>query len=436
MERFLKHFRYFLLVLILSCAPILERSQTEYSWLSKILLGQSSAAGTSTPTTTTPANPVATPTSPVVIPFSLTYALSQYVFPTNTAITALLPTVTGTMTSCAVTPSLPTGLVFDTTTCSITGTPTTQTGPTTYTISATGTTGNATANISIRISSTTAFRVFGQLGNLTTGTLNNGGISANSLAQPSNVKGDSFGNVVISDYNNRRILYYSAADIALGGNITATKVYGQFGSFTCVANFNNGSCVASSANASNMGAPQSVTMDDSGNVYAEAVSRVLFFSSDANLPATRVYGQLGSFTSSTLNNGGVTADSLSSTQQMIVDKSGGIYITDTGNNRVLFYPSGSTTATRVYGQFGSFTCAIANNNGSCSGSAISANSLSGPTGVALDSGGNLYITDGTNQRILYYPAGTTTLLHWFMVSPEILRLRSWEQLPLLLMESG
>ena len=401
------------ILLICSCAPRIERSQAEYSWLSRVFSGQPVNA-----TATTTSNPVSIPppTTTVIIPFSITYTLSQYVFPANTAITALTPTITGTLASCAVTPALPVGLAFDTTTCSITGTPTTTAGPTTYTISATGTTGSATANISIRISGTTAFRVFGQLGNLTTGTLNNGGISASSLAQPSNLKADSFGNLVISDYNNRRILYYTASNIALGGNITATKVYGQFGDFTCVANFNIGGCTPGTANASNMGAPQSVTMDDSGNVYADGGSRVLFFSSDANLPATRVYGQLTStnFACTAVNNNGSCAagsagpNTLSNVQQMIVDKSDGIYISDTSNNRVLYYPSGSTTPTRVYGQFGSFTCAIANNNGSCSGSAISANSLSAPTGVAIDSVGNLYITDGGNQRILYYPAGTTT----------------------------
>jgi hypothetical protein len=69
------------------------------------------------------------------------------------------------------------------------------------------------------------------------------------------------------------------------------------------------------------------------------------------------------------------------------------------NDRVLFYPAGSTTATRVYGQGGSFTSNTANNGG------ISANSLSAPEGIALDSSGNLYVAD-QNNRVLFYPAGT------------------------------
>ena len=41
--------------------------------------------------------------------------------------------------------------------------------------------------------------------------------------------------------------------------------------------------------------------------------------------------------------------------EVALDSSGNLYVPDTGNNRVLFYPSGSTTATRVWGQLGSFT---------------------------------------------------------------------------------
>jgi hypothetical protein len=45
----------------------------------------------------------------------------------------------------------------------------------------------------------------------------------------------------------------------------------------------------------------------------------------------------------------------------------------------LFYLSGSTTATGVYGQLGSFTTNTANLGG------VSANSLENPAGLALDS---------------------------------------------------
>ena len=49
------------------------------------------------------------------------------------------------------------------------------------------------------------------------------------------------------------------------------------------------------------------------------------------------------------NNGGISADSLSGPSGVFADATG-VYIADTSNNRVLFYPGNSTTATRVYGQ--------------------------------------------------------------------------------------
>ncbi len=42
---------------------------------------------------------------------------------------------------------------------------------------------------------------------------------------------------------------------------------------------------------------------------------------------------------------------------------GGIYVTDRENHRVLHYPKDSTTADRVYGQFGSFASNPPNHNG-------------------------------------------------------------------------
>ncbi|HNC58951.1 MAG TPA: hypothetical protein PLP33_26230, partial [Leptospiraceae bacterium] len=71
--------------------------------------------------------------------------------------------------------------------------------------------------------------------------------------------------------------------------------------------------------------------------------------------ATRVYAQLGSFTTNTTNKGGVSANSFYAPNGIALDSSGNLYVADSSNNRVLYYPSNSTTATRVYGQGGSFT---------------------------------------------------------------------------------
>ena len=219
----------------------------------------------------------------------------------------------------------------------------------------------------------------------------NGGISANSLNGPYGIALDSNGNLYVADYGNNRVLYYPA------GSTTATRVYGQGGSFTTNTTNNGG------ISANSLDLPAAVALDSSGNLYVadQYNNRVLFYPSGSTT-ATRVYGQGGSFTTGGANKGGVSANSLAFPTGVAVDSSGNLYVADGDNSRVLFYLSGSTTATRVYGQCGSFTTDTANNGG------ISANSLENPAGLALDSSNNLYVADAYNSRVLFYLSGSTT----------------------------
>lgn len=84
-------------------------------------------------------------------PSALTYTGSPYSFAKGTAITTQTPTVTGTITSCTASPTLPTGLSIATTTCAISGTPTANQAATSYTVTATNSAGSTTATISIAI---------------------------------------------------------------------------------------------------------------------------------------------------------------------------------------------------------------------------------------------------------------------------------------------
>ncbi|MEZ4671367.1 MAG: NHL repeat-containing protein [Anaerolineae bacterium] len=124
-----------------------------------------------------------------------------------------------------------------------------------------------------------------------------------------------------------------------------------------------------------------------------------------------VYGQ-ADFSSGASNRGSTTAgaDTLFTPLGIARDANGGIYVADRDNHRVLYFaPDGDTTADRVYGQYGDFTAHISNNNGAGNSGAPSADSLSMPTAVALDSAGGLYVTDRDNHRVLYFAAdGDTT----------------------------
>ena len=240
-------------------------------------------------------------------------------------------------------------------------------------------------------SSTTATKVYGQAGSFISRSLNNGGITADSLNIPISSIIDLNGGLYIVDSGNSRVLYYPS------GSTTATKVYGQNGSFTSNGKNNGG------VSANSLYFPYAVDVDSNGGVYiADSYNnRVLYYPSGSTT-ATRVYGQNGNFTSNSNNNGGISANSLLAPYSVKTDTNGGIYIADTLNSRVLYYPSGSTTATRVYGQNGSFSSGFRTDN------IFSKNSLQSPFGLSLDSIGGIYTVDIGCHRALYYPSGSTS----------------------------
>lgn len=83
-------------------------------------------------------------------PSGLSYSTPP-AYTVQVAITALTPTVTGTVTSYSVSPALPSGLSISSTTGVISGTPTTVTATATYTVTATNAGGSTAAQISITV---------------------------------------------------------------------------------------------------------------------------------------------------------------------------------------------------------------------------------------------------------------------------------------------
>jgi len=84
-----------------------------------------------------------------------------------------------------------------------------------------------------------------------------------------------------------------------------------------------------------------------------------------------------------------------------IDKNRHVYVADANNNRILGYASISALtngqpATLVIGQPDFFSTT------SNQGGATSANTLSQPAGLAVDSVNNLYVADSSNNRVLVY----------------------------------
>jgi alpha-tubulin suppressor-like RCC1 family protein len=244
---------------------------------------------------------------------------------------------------------------------------------------------------------TVADRVFGQGGSFTTDTCNLGGISSSSLCQPVDVATDAAGNLYVSEgtLGNNRVLEYNTP---LTTDTLADRVFGQ-PSFTSGTPNNGGISATSLSN------PVGLEVDSAGNLYVADINnhRVLAYNTPltTNNVADRVFGQGGSFTSATCNNGGVSASSLCLPFWLASDAMNNLYVSDRNNARVLIYDAPLSTdlvADDVLGQGGSFTSTGCNTGG------ISASSVCSPGGLALDGARNLYLPDastgGPNQRVV------------------------------------
>jgi CSLREA domain-containing protein len=248
-----------------------------------------------------------------------------------------------------------------------------------------------------------ADRVFGQSGSFSTNTCNKGGvISASSLCLPSGVAVDGSGNLFVVDRGNSRVLEY---DSPLTTDTVADRVFGQGGSFT-TNDCNKGGVISASTLCGPGG--EAVDGSGNLYVGDVSNNRVLEYDSPltTDTVADRVFGQGGSFTTSDCNKVVISASTLCIPIGVVVDGAGNLYIADFNNNRVLEYASPlstDTVADKVFGQDGSFTTSTCNK-----GESVSASSLCGSDWVGADSAGNLYVSDFYNHRALEYDSPLTT----------------------------
>lgn len=206
------------------------------------------------------------------------------------------------------------------------------------------------------------------------------GCDAQSLNAPDAVATDTSG-VYVADTLNHRVLYFATLNpgTALPA---ATRVYGQSTFSNCTAN-------AGGIGPTTLNTPGSIAVTTAGIYIGDRVNnRVLFFAG-TDTTATRVYGQ-PDFISSV---GAATQTGLN-LPRGIAPTAFGIFIADTGNNRVLFFRDNATVADVVFGQNGSFLSSGGNPGG------IAANYLSTPAAVSFKDA--LYIVDLNNNRVLAF----------------------------------
>jgi hypothetical protein len=234
---------------------------------------------------------------------------------------------------------------------------------------------------------------------------------------------DARGDLLVPDYDNHRVLLWSAASLAHLESracarrcvVAASRVWGQYGSFA--TNLANNPQVPSQlastctkitfsdpVSACTLAGPWVAVTDSSGDLFVSDTDNNRLLEYDRALTtgrqdATAVYGQAGSMKTEFADLGGVGASSLWHPIGLALDPRGDLWTTDFYNMRVLEFPPpssvGADHAIQVLGQEGRF------DTKKCG---VTRQGLCGPTSIDFDTSGDAYVVDGINSRMLEYAA--------------------------------
>jgi sugar lactone lactonase YvrE len=207
-------------------------------------------------------------------------------------------------------------------------------------------------------------------------TIAGGGSAAVQLGPLSGISVDSAGNIFIGEPDGGLI-----RKISPSGVITIVAGHGRS------LGFGGDSAAASEARLSH---PWGLGFDAVGNLFIADTENDRIRMVSPNGIITTVVGTGGGFDG---DGGPATTALLSQPRAVALDTAGNLFIADTGNNRIRKVSSGP---------FSNFITTVAGNGiegfGGDGEAAVSAQ-LAGPSGIAVDAAGNLFITDTGNHRI-------------------------------------
>ncbi len=197
--------------------------------------------------------------------------------------------------------------------------------------------------------------------------------TAAQINQPAQMAVDASGNLYIADINNNRI-----RKVTSGGTISTFAGTGT-------ASFSGDGGAATSAT---LNGPRGVAIDTSGVIYIadsanHRIRKVTTGGVISTIAGTGTAGYSG-------DGGAATSAQLNTPRGLAVDASGNIYVADTSNNRIRRISSGGVISTVA----GTGTASYSGDGGAATSATIN-----GPYDIALDGSGCVYLADTNNNRI-------------------------------------
>ncbi len=220
-------------------------------------------------------------------------------------------------------------------------------------------------------------------GNGTFGLSGDGGLAIDAqLSSPFGVAVNALGNLFIADFGNSRVREVNQGDIATvagGGSSVGDK-----GSTT------NGLAINAQ-----LFFPNGIAPDSTGDLFiADVDNGRVRKVSNAEITTVAGTGTIG-FGG---DNGLAISAQLQGPASVAMDSAGNLYIADSGNNRIRKVSNGVITTLA-----GNGTPGFSGDNGPAA-----AAQLHGPSGVAVDATGNVYIADDFNARVRMVSGGVIT----------------------------
>jgi uncharacterized protein (TIGR03437 family) len=199
----------------------------------------------------------------------------------------------------------------------------------------------------------------------------------------------------VSDSSNNRVLIWRDSAHFKTGD-PADLVIGQPDLVTAIANVDTAS---QTPTATSLALPRGIALDASGNLYVADFgnNRVLRYPRPVD-QAGRITPDivLGQSTFTTGSAGLVSASSLNGPSGVAVGPQGKVFISDSGNNRVLQFLPNPVTGGSAILAYGQADLKSGNTQG------VSPQTLTDPVGIFVDKNSSLYVVDNGANRVLVF----------------------------------